>query len=215
MPVDTIVVPERPAVVAYGGGRNGSFGDGLAGGNGDRFHGRHDLRLKTYRLGMWLAMLGMSMVFVALTSALIVRRGLTNDWYPTALPPLVWLNAAILAASSFTIERARRALDTLAFARWWLLTTALGAAFLGGQTLVWRELASRGVFIASNPSSSFLYLLTGLHALHLAGGIFALLYVLIRARRAAVTVAVEVTALYWHFLDGLWLYLLAVLLIWR
>ena len=95
-----------------------------------------------------------------------------------------------------------------------MLTTALGVSFLIGQVVAWRQLAQQGIYLASNPASSFFYIFTGAHALHLLGGIAALGYV---ARKnfsevnVSRSVAAEVTSYYWHFLDALWLFLLALL----
>jgi cytochrome c oxidase subunit 3 len=174
------------------------------------------VRLRTALIGVWLAMGGITMVFVSFTSALIVRRGLSFDWQPTAFPRILWLNAAVLVLSSLTVELARQALhrgSTAKFRRWWWISTALGAAFLGGQVLAWRQLAASGVYLSTNPSSSFLYLLSGAHGVHLVGGVIALLVVALRPPVSHVPA--EAIALYWHFMDGLWIYLLMVLLYWR
>lgn len=96
----------------------------------------------------------------------------------------------------------------------WGATTVLGLAFLAGQYIAWRQLAAAGVYIASNPSSSFFYLLTAAHAAHLVGGLAALLYVLTRGwayLRRSSGIAASVTGVYWHFMDGLWVFLLLVL----
>lgn len=98
------------------------------------------------------------------------------------------------------------------------MTTALGVAFLIGQIAAWRILLRQGIYLASNPASSFFYIFTGAHALHLVGGVAALLYVARRNfSRAQVTqsVAAEVTSYYWHFMDALWLFLLALLYLGR
>jgi cytochrome c oxidase subunit 3 len=176
--------------------------------------------LQTYQLGVWLGLTGITMVFVAFTSALIVRRGVSFDWESLRLPALFYLNTAVLVSSSLTLEYARRALragERQIFRRWWLATTLLGLVFLAGQWTAWGQLATQGVFLSSNPSASFLYLLTGAHWVHLLGGVVALLYVAIRDRRPGPlsAVPVEATAIYWHFMDGLWVYLLLVLLYWR
>jgi len=172
-----------------------------------------------YHTGMWIGIAGIVMIFAAFTSALVVRRGLSTDWAPTALPPILFLNTAVLALSSVTLELSRRSLRArsgLAFARWIYLTVALGLAFVGGQLEAWEELASRGVYLASNPSSSFFYLLTAAHGIHLLGGIAALLVLGFRTRTLAAFprqgVAIEVTSIYWHFMDGLWIYLLILLM---
>jgi cytochrome c oxidase subunit 3 len=126
-----------------------------------------------------------------------------------------------LLASSVTIEVARRHRhqgDVAGFRRWWAFTTALGALFVAGQLLAWRQLAGQGVFLATNPSSSFFYVLTALHALHLTGGILALFYVAFRRwqrSRITQTIAADLASIYWHFMDGLWLFLLALLYLGR
>ena len=97
------------------------------------------------------------------------------------------------------------------FIRWLAATVALGVAFLAGQLVVWRELAARGVYLATNPSSSFFYVLTAAHGVHLLGGVLALGYVVLHAGRMARgrerRTALDVTAIYWHFMDALWIYI--------
>jgi cytochrome c oxidase subunit 3 len=98
----------------------------------------------------------------------------------------------------------------------WRVTTALGVAFLVGQVVAWRELVQMGFYVGSNPSSSFFYVFTAAHAAHVIGGVLALFYVLFRNfsktnGRLSLPVAAEVTSYYWHFMDGLWLFLLALL----
>ena len=173
---------------------------------------------RRYYTGMLVLMAGVTMLFAAFTSAYIVRKGISDDWLPTAIPGLVWLNTVVLLASSLTLERARRLYgDTSAVARWWLATTGLGVVFLLGQLVVWQQLAGAGVYLRSNPSSAFFYILTGAHAVHLLGGVAALVYWsrrLLQDRPPTRTV-LNVTAIYWHFLDGLWVYLLLFILFWR
>ncbi|MBI2956049.1 MAG: heme-copper oxidase subunit III [Acidobacteria bacterium] len=190
-----------------------------SGGAGD-FGGRRPTPAvpQVYVTGIWLALASILMFFMALTSALIVRRGLSTDWVPFDLPPLLWWNTAALLASSLTLETAHRALAAgrpLAYHRWWNVTTALGVLFLAGQWMAWAQLRAAGVYLATNPSSSFFYVLTGVHGLHLLGGIVALLYVATRRRRAAPwpveRTAVTATSIYWHFLSGLWVFLLLLL----
>jgi cytochrome c oxidase subunit 3 len=180
-----------------------------------------------YRIGMWVALASILMLFVALTSAYIVRGvpalgGGQDDWLPIDMPSVLWLNTAVLLASSVTIELARRALKKNEYERfksWITLTTLLGLAFLGGQLMAWRQLAAQGVFINSHPHSSFFYLLTSLHGLHLLGGVIALAYVTVAAFRMRIgfkrRAAVQVTAIYWHFMDGLWIYLFGLLFFFR
>ena len=128
----------------------------------------------------------------------------------------------MLLLSSLTIERAKAALahgSQAGLRRWVNWSAGLGSAFVALQLLGWQSLAERGIYLASNPASSFYYVLTAGHALHLLGGIAVMGYIWIRVRanqpwptRRAV---VEATALYWHFLDGLWIYILGLLLSWR
>ncbi|MBI3895789.1 MAG: cytochrome c oxidase subunit 3 [Acidobacteria bacterium] len=202
------------------GGGGGGFHEGDFGGYGSGPPPGTSRRI--YRTGMWLGLLAISMVFLAFTSAYIVRSGLSDDWLPIELPRLLWGNALLLFLSSLTIERTRKALNGGRRAEcnhWLAVTTALGVAFLVGQLLVWRQLASHGVYVTTNPSSSFFYLLTATHGLHLLGGVMALLYIVWQAWHyqlgPAKRTLVEVTAIYWHFMDGLWIYILLLLSLWR
>jgi cytochrome c oxidase subunit 3 len=123
--------------------------------------------------------------------------------------------------SSVVLEIARRRLRTgarIEFNWWWAAGTALGLAFLGGQTLAWREWAAAGIYLTTNPSASFFYVLTAAHGAHVIGGLSALAYVAIQAFRyrlgPAKRTAVDLATVFWHFLDGLWLYILGLLVIW-
>lgn len=204
--------------ISRGRGSGGGAGDGRGGDGSDRGGGPpRAVPLRAYHTAIWLALAAIIMFFMALVSALIVRKGIGGDWRQIALPKVLWLNTAVLIASSMTLERARRAFsrdDAAQFRFWWSATTALGLAFLAGQYAAWRQLAAAGVYVSTNPSSSFFYLLTAAHAAHLLGGIAALLYVLVRGwahlrRRSGI--AAEVTGVYWHFMDGLWVFLFLVL----
>src|SRR2546423_6291557 len=125
-------------------------------GGGHSFRGRSpEFALRTYLTGMWLALGGITMVFISFTSAMIVRRGVSFDWRPTGIPRLFWLNSAVLVASSLTLELARRGARTgivETFRKWWWITTALGIAFLSGQIVAWKQLAAAGIYMSSNPS---------------------------------------------------------------
>ena len=200
-------------------------------------------RLRRARLGLAVGLTPIIMLFVSLTSAYIVRQGLptldenTNryihDWLPVDLPWLIlMMNTCVLLASSVSMELARRAIareTALAPVRsipgvslgeekrfpWLGLTVGLGLMFLFGQWMAWRELAYRGFFLATSASSSFVYLLTGMHAIHLAGGLIALLYAgivaLMRKPVESRRVVIDVTAWYWHFMAILWIYVFALL----
>jgi cytochrome c oxidase subunit 3 len=179
--------------------------------------------------GIWVAVAAISMSFAALISAMIVRQGIAPDWLHFQLPRILYFNTLILIASSLTLETSRRwfAADadsgqqelrneqTAARALPWLyITMALGLLFVVGQVIAWRDLAARGLFLASSPSSSFFYVLTALHGVHLLGGIVGLAYVFWRLERSPgprQTGALGVVSVYWHFMDGLWVFLFVVL----
>jgi len=173
-----------------------------------------------YLTGLVLALAGILMFFLALVSAFVVRKGLGGDWAATAVPGILWLNTAVLLVSSVALERARRGLragDFSGFRAWWGVTTALGVAFLAGQIVAWRQLAEAGVFLATNPSSSFFYVLTGAHGLHLLGGVLALAVVGLRGdppeARLPRSTAARVAGVYWHFMGLLWVCLFLLLLL--
>jgi len=156
------------------------------------------------------------MFFMALASAFLIRKG-SGEWVPVRIPGLLWVNTAILLTSSATLEMARKRLansDLSGFRRLWRVTTILGVLFLVGQLVAWRILAGQGIYLATNPASSFFYIFTGAHALHLLGGVCALLYVAWRnfdQAKVSLGVAAEAVSYYWHFMDALWLFLLALL----
>jgi cytochrome c oxidase subunit 3 len=203
-----------------GGGSSGGDG-GYGGGEGNESSGAARVPQRTYVTGMTIGLGGILMFFMALVSAYIVRKGMPNSgWVPLPVfPRILWLNTLILVASSFTITRSRklfRADDQPGFRHWWGVTTILGAFFLVGQVIAWRQMAHAGVFLATNPSSSFFYVFTAAHGLHLLGGILALLSVLVRpTHRLTRGTATEVVAMYWHFMDGLWVFLFLLLILGR
>ncbi len=174
--------------------------------------------------GVYVLFAAITMLFAAFTSAMVVRRGLGDDWTGFPLPGILWVSTAFILLSSVALELAQRALIHSAkdgrqqFARLWSLGTLLGLLFLGSQYMAWRQLQAAGVYVSSSPGSSFFYLLTVAHAVHVLGGVAALLYIeaqaLLLQLGPAKRTAVEVCRLYWHFLAGLWVYLILVLKIW-
>jgi len=195
------------------GGGSGSIGTPRSGGDGG---GDRGIPQRTYVTGMILALGGILMFFMALVSAWVVRRGFPNgDWQPISPPRILWLNSLILIASSFTLARSRRSLIAgrdVDSRHWWSVTAILGAFFLVGQFLAWRQLFAAGLFLATNPSSSFFYVFTALHGLHVLAGIAALLVLALRVpSKVSRDTATRVVALYWHFLCGLWLCIFALL----
>jgi cytochrome c oxidase subunit 3 len=203
-----------------GGGGDLPPAGGNDGGDDDRHRRRPRPSPNRYYTGIAIGIVAVLMFFMALASAFLVRKGGT-DWVPVRIPRLLLWNTVVLLTSSATLEAARNRLarsDAKGFRNFWLVTTALGVAFLIGQIAAWRILLRQGIYLASNPASSFFYIFTGAHALHLVGGVAALLYVARRNfSRAQVTqsVAAEVTSYYWHFMDALWLFLLALLYLGR
>jgi len=172
---------------------------------------------KRYSTAIALGLVAILMFFMALASAFIVLRRGSGVWVTVHLPAVVWANTAVLLASSFTVEVARRRLslaDVRGFRKFWMVTTVLGFAFVAGQLVAWRQLVAQGVYIASNQASSFFYVFTGAHAVHLLGGVGALVYVSARKfgeKDVSRSTAAEVASYYWHFMDGLWIFLLALL----
>ena len=165
------------------------------------------------RIGAWLVVGAAVVLFAAFTSTYLSRR-VQSDWLVGPLPPILWINTAVLLASSVTIEWARRAARGHAAGARAILgaATLLGAAFLIGQVAAWQQLVAAGVYLASNPHADFFYLLTGAHAVHLVGGVGALVYTLGRMGRVPDGGAlVGAVAIYWHFVDALWLYIFAIL----
>jgi len=224
----------KPPLSGSGGGDD----SGKNGSSPDYIH-----RLRRARLGLFVLMVPIAMLFVSFTSAYVVRKGLpslnqnTNqlrtDWIPVDLPiQLLGVNTALLLASSVTIELARRkiarqvalapveSIPGVVVGRertslWLGLTVLLGAGFLIGQWLAWGELKNRGFYVASNPSSSFVYLLTATHAIHLIGGILALLYAgatsLLKKTLESRRIVIEIAGWYWHFMAALWIYVFALM----
>jgi cytochrome c oxidase subunit III len=199
-----------------GGGGNIPPSQGHGGGDDDKNRGDRPVSPSRYYSGIAVAIVAILMFFMALASAFLVRKG-SPDWAPLHIPTLIWVNTIILVLSSGTLELAKKRLasaDISDYRRFWLVTTVLGLVFLIGQVAAWRILERQGIYLASNPASSFFYIFTGAHALHLLGGVVALLYVALRnfgKSSISRVVAAEVTSYYWHFMDALWLFLLALM----
>jgi cytochrome c oxidase subunit 3 len=233
----------EPATQTGGGGPSDHTPFGGFGGDDHRNQEpnspNYGLRLRRARLGLSLAMVSIIILFIALTSAYVFRRNSggdpaqnVNDWRPMRLPPLLWVNTVLLVMSSVTLEKARRNLRQRALLAplvgipgirqesqrslpWLTLTLILGNGFLIGQVFAWMAIRQRSVLVVANPSSSFFYLLTGAHAVHLGVGILALLAAafthLFSRRLELKCLVVDVTSWYWHFMGVLWLYILALL----
>ena len=161
------------------------------------------------------------MTFAALVSAMVVRRGLNNDWGQIGLPHILYWNTGILILSSIAIDTGRRLLrrnKRAAFNWFWSAGTVLGAAFLAGQVIAWTQLGERGFYLRGHPSSAFFYVLTWAHAAHVVGALGAVMYVEYRALRFELgpsrRTMVDVSAIFWHFLDVLWLGIMGLFVFW-
>jgi cytochrome c oxidase subunit 3 len=177
------------------------------------------LSMEPKKFGMWLFLVSVVMIFASLTSAYIVRKG-DGNWLEFELPPIFWVTSGILLLSSVTMHIAYLSAkkDDLVLMRLFLLiTTLLGFVFLVTQYYAWVYLVKINVYFVGNPSGSFVYVLTGLHAAHL---ISALLYLFVMTWKGFTykihsknLLGIELCATYWHFLDVLWIYLFVFLLL--
>lgn len=197
-------------------------GGGDEGGGGEHAPEPRRPSTRKYSTAVLLGMVSITMFFLAPIAAFIVLRVVNlHNWIGIHLPGILWLNTIVLLLSSATLEVARRKLrvdDAAGFRQMWTLTTVLGLLFVGGQIIAWRQLAAHGVYADSELASSFFYLFTALHAGHLLGGVCALLYVELHrfeAARISRSLAAEIASYYWHFMDGLWVFLLALLYLGR
>src|SRR5579871_296993 len=173
--------------------------------------------------GIWVALSAIAMTFAALTSALYVREGAATDWHHIQLPNILWFNASALIASSIALELARHRvsgymrgleLSRSKAALWLNATLLLGGVFVVGQYLAWLKLRSQGLYLPTNPNSSFFYVLTGVHAVHVLGGLGGLIRVMFKfhsTRHPLRRSTMDATSYFWHFMGALWMYLLFIL----
>jgi len=174
------------------------------------------------RTGIWVGLAAITMSFAAFTSALVVRQSTANDWRHLTIPPIVFLNTGVLLVSSVTLEVARRRVARYVRSKdgkraapllWLSATLLLGLIFVGGQYAGWLQLRAQGLYLATNPNSSFFYVLTAMHALHVLGGLIGLARVIYKLREPGLSLrrsTMDATSYYWHFMGILWLYLLLV-----
>jgi cytochrome c oxidase subunit III len=219
---------------AYGGGGDNGPGDGFP---------DYERRLKRAKLGLVLGIVSISMLFVTVTAVFLLRQAAVvldhptsehvGAWVPVELPVrLLLLNTFVLLVSSLAMEMARRAMACemvlapvraipgIAFDRelripWLAITITLGLIFLIGQWLAWEALRAQGFHVSTIGPSPFFYILTGAHAVHLAVGIFVLLYAgvisLLHRPIEHRRIVLEVAGWYWHFMGALWVYIFALL----
>lgn len=218
---------EKRATRSGGGsqfpGPNGKGPKGNGWGGGKKGP-RPGLSPAAYRLTMWVVIAAIMMMFAALSSAYIILS-VDAERRLVSMPRMFFLSTGIIMLSSFTIETAKRSLKReheSKYLRWIIATLVLGLVFLAAQLMGWRELAAQGVYFAGHPHSTFFYFFTGVHGVHLLGGIAGLSYLAIRARRQVKQVddvpnqtSAGLMSLYWHTMDGLWVWLFMLLLIWK
>lgn len=226
----------RPPTDKYtgGNGEGDNWSDRPVGSRGPRE------RLQQSRIGLLFGLGGVLLFFIATVTAFLATKGnvyvdahneIVSSWHSITLPRILLLNTAVLLISSVTAEIARRSMfrevdvmdewiglgkPTTKRALLWLsVTLALGIAFLAGQAVAWQQIASQSAFVRSLSSTHFVYLFTGLHALHLSGGIVGFVVALYKLRTsrqfATRRVWVDISVWYWHAMGVLWIALYALL----
>lgn len=173
-------------------------------------------RLHPHKFTLWVGIGSIIMMFAALTSAYIVRHA-QHNWLEFSMPKVFWYSTIVIIASSVTLHlavKAFKARERNRYKNLLTITALLGLLFAGLQFYGFYDLYSRGVQIigkGSNPSASFLGIITGLHVVHVLGGIIALLVLFIRAYSRKIksydATPIEILSIYWHFVDILWIYL--------
>jgi cytochrome c oxidase subunit 3 len=223
--VETKIKGKDPTSGNTTGGDNYNGGDGNGGG-GDRGDGNQGkkppLKKTSPMLFLYFAMIPITIFFAALVFIYFAHK-LNKEWIPISMPSAVILSTTILITSSVTLEIARKALKAKIlekFKNWIILSSGLGIAFFTTQVIAWKQLIAKGVYAeAINPHATFFYILTSAHAVHLLGGLIGLFYVLFGAIYYRFSAdrrnAVDVVTVYWHFMDGLWIFLFLLLFVLR
>ncbi|MDQ6759977.1 MAG: cytochrome c oxidase subunit 3 [Acidobacteriota bacterium] len=228
-PLVTEIVALKPGGPDGGGPRDLDPG-GRGGGDDDDGEGHGAGQDSVAGVGLFaikVVLVSITALFITIAVVYFARSRSRFNWHPVDAPSFLWLSTALMLTSSWSLGNARRSFRRMridSYARWLLVTFCLGLAFIVSQLLALRQLLGAGIYLRYNPHSSLFYVVTGAHALHLLGGMAALFYLLIRASMAMQDVRLElgrqrtlvrVSTLYWHFLDGLWIVLFALLLIWK
>jgi cytochrome c oxidase subunit III len=179
---------------------------------------------KTAKPLLYIGMISIVMLFAGLTSAYVVRAD-SGNWLVFKLPDIAIISTALILSSSLTMLMAQKAIkkDNYFLTSLGLfLTFALGIAFFFTQIEGWRQLTGQGIYFVgkySNPAGSFLYFIALVHMLHMIGGLIALIFSLtkslLKKYSSADFLGIELTAIYWHFLDLLWVYLFLFLYFYR
>lgn len=230
MPAETAVREKRPVAAPPHGADGARAGTALLeryppagtapppdGAGGEWGGSEEERRAQAAVVGAWALVAAVTMLFVGFTATYLVRRS-GPGWFDGPMPGLLYLNTGVILASSAVLERARRQGrrgNGAALARGLAVTVGLGSAFVLGQAGAWWQMVRQGLTLSSGPHPSFFYLLSGMHALHVAAGMGWLATAWARARRApgygAVRASIDSAAVFWHFVGVLWVYLWALL----
>lgn len=174
--------------------------------------------IPTGKIILWIAIVSMIMVFAGLTSGYIVRQA-EGNWFVFELPSIFYISTISIVLSSASMHYALWSVkrnDLKGLRTGLFITLGLGLAFAFTQFAAWSKLVDMGVYFVGNPSGSFLYVISGLHLAHIAGGIIYLMVVSVGAIRgkyhSGSYLPVELCSIFWHFLDALWVYLFFFLL---
>lgn len=169
--------------------------------------------IPTAKILLWIAMASMVMLFAGLTSAYIVRKN-EGNWIEFSLPKMFTISTIVIIISSFIIQYAvyaikRNLLNQVKIAV--ITTLGLGIAFVFMQFYAWTVMVDNGIHLVGNPSGSFIYVLSGMHILHLAGGIISMIVISVKSIQEKYSpknyLGIQLGAIFWHFLDILWVYL--------
>ncbi|MEO6290237.1 MAG: cytochrome c oxidase subunit 3 [Ginsengibacter sp.] len=178
-------------------------------------------RIHPHKFTLWIGLASIVMMFAGLTSAYLIKRNLAN-WITFDIPAIFWYSTAVIILSSITIILSRNAFgqrEMKTYRRWLAVTMVLGIVFVFMQYSGFRQLWDSGMTLTRNVSFSFLYIIVGLHALHVIGGLIALIVILIKAysikNKNYSPVQIDLMSTYWHFVDFLWIYLLMFLVMIR
>jgi cytochrome c oxidase subunit 3 len=175
-------------------------------------------KIHPHKLALWIGIGSIVMMFAGLTSAYIVKRNQAG-WVTYDLPVAFWYSTVIILLSSATVFMAEKAFKTRAmglYRRWMAITAVLGVLFMLTQYVGFKAFWAEGMTLQANVAYSFLYVIVGLHALHVAGGVIALIVMSLKAfsvkKRVYSSTPIELVGIYWHFVDLLWIYLLVFLI---
>lgn len=173
-----------------------------------------------YLLTIRLILISVSVLFLTLTVVYLI---LNAQAQPIHLPRVLWFSTVVVVACSLAVERARRALwrrNEAGFTLWLWATMALGLVFLSAQYVGLQHLTTAGFFATVNKRAWLAFLITILHGAHLIGGLLVLNYVIVKSRYGDWTalrrrLTMDAAALYWHFIDGVWIFLFVLLFLWK